>query len=147
MIENFVSEILSGNLTRLKAEKIAKQNGLTDIVKVKELVEYACLLAYRSITSNQNLNFQQKFDEIKKIYQTQPNLSVRSTRSMELAQYSTAAPIAFLAGAYVAAKLPPDFRILEPSAGNGMMSIFWGHNTQNIWVNEIDPNRIENLRK
>jgi len=72
------------------------------------------------------------------------NLSHRTSQSMLLQQYSTPAPVAYLAGLYVRSQ-NRYAHYFEPSAGNGLLTIALP--MQNTIVNEIDDIRLQNLRK
>jgi len=146
-LEEIKELIATGNLTRLQAEKIAKKHQITDVMLVRETMELAVVDIAREIANNSSLSLREKFDKIVKLYNSQPNLSVRSSVTSKLQQFSTPAPITFLAGSFIlqAFKNNPDYKILEPSAGNGMMTIAF--NPGNVWVNEIDNTRIDNLKK
>ena len=78
------------------------------------------------------------------MYNNQPNLTHRTSESVGLQQYSTPVPIAFNAGMYVADGVG-NGDVLEPTAGNGMLVISF--NTGQVYVNEIDPIRNQNLRQ
>ncbi|MCK5467506.1 MAG: strawberry notch family protein, partial [Cyclobacteriaceae bacterium] len=69
------------------------------------------------------------------------NLSHRTSQSMLLQQYSTPAPIGFLAGIFCDPK--PGKFLFEPSAGNGLLTIAW--KPEQCYVNEIDSVRRANL--
>ena len=82
------------------------------------------------------------FDRIVKLYEMQPTLGARSTGRIAKQQYSTPLPMAYAAGMFAY-----DERMehgLEPTAGNGMLTI--AVPARKVHVNEIDEQRLENLR-
>jgi tRNA1(Val) A37 N6-methylase TrmN6 len=76
------------------------------------------------------------------MYRSQVNLSHRTSQSVMLQQYSTPAPIAFLAGSFVKSNRY-DAAYFEPSAGNGLLTIALPY--EGLTVNEIDEFRSKNL--
>ena len=73
-----------------------------------------------------------------------PTHTVRSEEQIELQQFSTPAPIAYLAA--VAARIGPSDLVLEPSAGTGLLAAFARRAGAGLVLNEIDPARAEMLR-
>jgi predicted RNA methylase len=69
------------------------------------------------------------------------NLSHRTSQSILLQQYSTPAPIAFLAGIFC--NVDQNISVFEPSAGNRLLTIT--ANPSRVIVNEIDDLRRSNL--
>jgi len=151
-----VKSLLNGeSLTRVKLEGIAtKQYGIADKTVIKELTELAIVNAARSI-SNSKKTIPDKFEEIVSLYSRQANISFRTSQSMLLQQYSTPAPIGYLAGLYCykekvsqikdfgSVELKPIGTLFEPSAGNGLLTIAWP--PEKVIVNELDPIRRANL--
>jgi P-loop containing NTP hydrolase pore-1/C-terminal domain on Strawberry notch homologue len=121
-------------------EHIAGSYGITDKTQIKEYTEYAIVLKARFI-AQQNLSVEQRYWQIVDLYHSQVNLSHRTSQSILLQQYSTPAPIAFLAGIFVNAD--HDISLFEPSAGNGLLTIT--ANPGDVIVNEIDEVRRSNL--
>lgn len=76
----------------------------------------------RGIASSASTNDAKKFELIKKLYENQPSLNQRDSERVMKQQYSTPAPYAFLADMYVKAGMEVK-SALEPSAGNGMLTI------------------------
>jgi len=144
---NFVTQIqtllVNGTLTRQQADAIAKSEGITDKTVQKELTELAIVLTAREIAL-QPLPLQARFSQIVALYKGQVNLAHRTSQSIMLQQYSTPAPIAFMAGEYVKHELSENYQILEPSAGNGLLTIVFP--SKNVLVNEIDELRNQNLQ-
>lgn len=82
------------------------------------------------------------FKSLVDLYQRQPNLSSRTSTSIEQQAYSTPAPIAFLASRL--AGINENSTVYEPSAGNGMLLM--EATPQNVTANELNPERAERLR-
>jgi predicted RNA methylase len=72
-----------------------------------------------------------------------PTHTVRSEEQIELQQFSTPAPIAYLAA--VAARIAPTDLVLEPSAGTGLLAAFARRAGARLVLNELDPARAEML--
>ncbi|MEG8055114.1 hypothetical protein QP185_21105 [Sphingomonas aerolata] len=72
-----------------------------------------------------------------------PTHTVRSEEQIELQQFSTPAPIAYLAA--LAARIAPTDLVLEPSAGTGLLAAFASRAGARLVLNEIDPARAEML--
>lgn len=123
-------------------EKIAASYGIVDKTEVKEYTELAIVNKARSIART-NQTVEAKYWHIVELYQSQVNLSHRTSQSILLQQYSTPAPIAFLAGIFVNADQV--ISVFEPSAGNGLLTI--AAHPSNVVVNEIDALRRSNLKE
>ncbi|MGB3464291.1 MAG: JAB domain-containing protein, partial [Cyclobacteriaceae bacterium] len=129
-------------LPKSAIEKMAASFGITDKTVVKELTELAIVQQAREIARNQGTT-EEKYRDIVNLYQSQVNLSHRTSLSIMLQQYSTPAPIALLAGIYTKAHL--NKYVFEPSAGNGLLTI--AANPRYVVVNEVDDVRRANLEK
>jgi hypothetical protein len=118
---------------------------------VKELAETAIVMSSRKITLDPTLSPSEKYEKLVAAYANQVNLSLRTSTSILLQQYSTPAPLGYLMGLYIGAEKPFDkasnsFRFFyEPSAGNGMLTI--AGEPKRFYVNEIDDIRFSNLNK
>jgi hypothetical protein len=133
-------------------ERLAKGYGIANKNLVKEFTELAIVLNAREIAHNSSLTTYEKYLDIVALYQSQVNLSLRTSTSVLMQQYSTPAPISFMASSYVlnvgSARLQHGQSrqqplYLEPSAGNGLLTIaFPYHQT---YVNELDDVRLSNL--
>jgi len=156
-------------------ESIAKGFGITNKNLVKEFTELAIVLNAREITQENALTTYEKYLDIVALYQSQVNLSMRTSMSVLMQQYSTPAPISFLASNYVLkqdslsgykafknivkggskdkivgnAHLHPSYTrtplYLEPSAGNGLLTIALPYSQ--TYVNELDDVRFSNLKE
>ena len=124
-------------------EKLARSFGITDKTEVKELIELAIVFNARGIATAKGGDIKAKFDQLVDLYRHQVNLSHRTSMSVMLQQYSTPAPIAYLAGLFV--KADQGVSVFEPSAGNGLLTI--AAPPENVVVNEIGDLRRANLEK
>lgn len=141
-VDFVVQSLRSGeSLSRSKLENIAeKQYRISDKTIIKELTELAIVKVARSIALGSG-ETKEKFDKIVNLYERQANLSFRTSQSILFQQYSTPAPIGYLMGVY---NEPEEGKmLLEPSAGNGLLTIAWPPNQ--VWVNELDEVRYKNL--
>lgn len=128
-------------------EKTAKNYGITDNRAVKELVEFALVCNSRATAQNSLFTIPEKYGKLTYAYLQQVNLSLRTSTSILLQQYSTPIPIAYLMGIYCQV----DKRFVgnrvkyffEPSAGNGILTV--AAKPQDFYVNEIDDLRRSNL--
>lgn len=130
----------SANHNKRSIEKIAASYQITDKTQVKEFTELAIVLKARTFAHLEE-SIADRYFRIVGLYKQQVNLSHRTSQSVLLQQYSTPAPISFLAGIFVNAD--QDISIFEPSAGNGLLTI--AANPNNVVVNEIDSLRRSNL--
>lgn len=131
----------------IELRKIAERVGLKDIkdTELQELAETAIVKRARGIASSESTNDAVKFERIKTLYENQPSLNQRDSERVMKQQYSTPAPYAFLADMYVKGNGKVIESALEPSAGNGMLTI--GLPMDKVHVNDIDAQRLANLRR
>lgn len=131
----------------LELRKMADECGLKDVkdTDLQELAETAIVQRARGIASSESTNDAEKFKRIKKLYENQPSLNQRDSERVMKQQYSTPVPYAFLADMYVKGKGKVIESALEPSAGNGMLTI--GLPKDAVHVNDIDAQRLANLRR
>ncbi len=127
--------------------KIAESSGLKGVkdTDLQELAETAIVEKARAIATSAATSTKEKFDRIKKLYERQPSLNQRDSERVIKQQYSTPAPYAFLASMYVKGDGKEIKSALEPSAGNGMLTI--GLPKEVVHVNDIDAQRLANLRR
>lgn len=85
----------------------------------------------------------QGYDTIVDMYNMQPLLNARDSTRSERQQYSTPTPFGYVMGQFVKDGKTVE-SVLEPSAGNGALTIVFPANT--VHVNDIDERRLENLR-
>lgn len=131
----------------VELRKIAERVGLNDIkdTDLQELAETAIVKRARGIASSESTNDSNKFELIKKLYENQPSLNQRDSERVMKGQFSTPAPYAFVADMYVKGNGKVIESVLEPSAGNGMLTI--GFPMDKVHVNDIDAQRLANLRR
>ena len=130
---------------KLSVEKLAASFGITDKTEVKELTELAIVQRAREL-AHSNGTIRERFDRIVELYHSQVNLSHRTSQSILLQQYSTPAPIGYMAGVFCEIE-KLQFKggfAFEPSAGNGLLTI--AAKPERVYVNEIDNFRNRNLR-
>jgi C-terminal domain on Strawberry notch homologue/P-loop containing NTP hydrolase pore-1 len=146
----FVQKLETALLQKIKynktsIEKLAASFGIVDKTLVKELTELAIVKRAR-LLAHENISVKERFDNIVELYHSQVNLSHRTSQSILLQQYSTPAPIGYLAGVFCELdKLQTNGGYaFEPSAGNGLLTI--AANPERVYVNEIDKVRNANLK-
>ena len=83
------------------------------------------------------------FEGLVKLYESQPNLNVRTSTSIENQAYSTPAPLAYVADKL--AGIDKSTTVYEPTAGNGMLLI--AADPKNVTANELNADRIAGLRE
>ena len=127
--------------------KIAENCGLEGVkdTDLQELVETAVVGMARRYATSKAMSDDVKFAKIKLLYNRQPSLNQRDSERVMKQQYSTPAPYAFLADMYVKGNGKVIESALEPSAGNGMLTI--GLPMDKVHVNDIDAQRLANLRR
>ena len=131
----------------VELRKMAERLGLKDIkdTDLQELAETAIVQRARSIAASEATDNAGKFKRIVNLYENQPSLNQRDSERVMKQQYSTPAPYAFLADMYVKGNGKVIESALEPSAGNGMLTI--GLPMDKVHVNDIDAQRLANLRR
>lgn len=139
-------------LTMTDVKKMAsKYPALKEIsdTDLQELVELAMTQLTRSeaIVNIDGTAEQQRsaYDHIVNLYQIQPSLTARDSERLIKQQYSTPTPFGFVMGQFVRAGGKEVGSMLEPSAGNGALTITVHPSV--IHVNDIDDARLANLRK
>ena len=127
--------------------QLAKELGLEGVkdTDLQELAETAVVSRARDIASSKAMSEERKFAEMKKLYENQPTFSQRDSERVAKQQYSTPAPYAYLANMYVKGNGKEINSALEPSAGNGMLTI--GLPIDKVHVNDIDEVRVLNLNR
>lgn len=125
---------------------LAKDAGLSLIsdTDLQELIEAEVVDYAREIANDNALFDKQRFDYIVRLYNAQPSLNARDNDRINLQQYSTPAPMAFLMGKFLKKGKKVESG-LEPSAGNGMLTI--NLPKEAMHVNDIDEMRLSNLAK
>ncbi|MBI5371303.1 MAG: strawberry notch C-terminal domain-containing protein [Sphingobacteriales bacterium] len=130
---------------KISLEKLAASFGITDKNEVKELTELAIVNRARLLAHSEG-TVKERFQRIVELYYAQVNLSHRTSQSILLQQYSTPAPIGYLAGVFCEIdKLQFNGGFaFEPSAGNGLLTI--AAKPERVYVNELDSFRNHNLK-
>ena len=146
-IRGLVQNMHTGTkLNKTALEKFAKDYGIEDVKRIKELAEYAVLKRAQEIVDTYDLSFEETYNELVSLYEEkQPSLTARTSSSIMKQQYSTPVPVAFAMGKYV--NLDEGVAGLEPSAGNGLLTVASGTKQSNIIANEIDTDRLDMLRE
>jgi hypothetical protein len=139
-IENAIKK--GDKINKRQVEKIALYSNILNKNYIKELAELTIVKIAREIAQLKNIPLREKYDRIVEVYYNQVNLSHRTSRSMMLQQYSTPAPISFLASNYIYKHRTGLY--FEPSAGNGLLTIAIPYNQ--VEVNEVDDIRLSNLK-
>ena len=131
----------------VELRKMAEECGLKDSKEtdLQELAEAAIVMRARGIASSESTNNAKKFELIKRLYENQPSLNQRDSERVVKGQFSTPAPYAFVADMYVKGNGKVINSALEPSAGNGMLTI--GLPKDKVHVNDIDDARLLNLNR
>lgn len=139
-------------LTMTDVKKMAsKYDTLEDIsdTDLQELVELAMTQLTRSeaLINIDGTAEQQRsaYDHIVNLYRIQPSLNARDSERLIKQQYSTPTPFGYVMGQFVRAGGKPVGSMLEPSAGNGALTITVHPSL--VHVNDIDDARLANLRK
>ena len=142
--EVFINDIKINEIHKIhKIIAFAKECGVAaDETQIKELYEVAVMRALKKRLTN---DVQQNYQIACEIYEKQVNFAHRTSNSILLQQYSTPLPLSYLAGAYVAHNQRKKAVYLEPSAGNGLLTVALP--SEFTVVNEIDKNRRKNLEK
>lgn len=149
LIVNFVARTLKHESRELKfseVEKYATNYALiTDQQVIKEATERGILLAARAELGGLHYDIYRAFQRLVEIYQRQPFLNKRTSRTYISQQYSTPIPLAFLANLYAGTPFLNARRhwALEPYAGNGLLTL--GAERGLFVVNEIDSTRFGSL--
>jgi predicted RNA methylase len=138
------------NMTDIKkmASKYPALKGISD-TDLQELVELAMTQLTRSealVNIDGTAEAQRAaYDYIVNLYQIQPSLNARDSERLIKQQYSTPTPFGYVMGQFVRAGGKTVGSMLEPSAGNGALTITVHPSV--IHVNDIDDARLANLRK
>lgn len=130
--------------SKTTTESLAKTYGIANKNLVKEFTELAIVMNARGIAHDFSLTTYEKYQEIVALYHSQVNLSMRTSMSVLMQQYSTPAPISFLASSYLLNGKDSSL-YLEPSAGNGLLTIALPYSQ--TYVNELDDIRLSNLKE
>lgn len=114
----------------------------TRMKQAQEIMEAAIAQVAREIVAKKE-GVRTTFDVLQRLYESQPNLNIRTSTSIENQAYSTPAPLAFLASQL--AGISKTDTVLEPTAGTGLLLIEAAPGK--AVVNELEPFRAELLRE
>lgn len=117
--------------------------GRSDIL-LQELVEDGLVGAAREVVNKYGSESKDSYDLICKLYDMQPTIAARSSNRIKMQQYSTPLPMAWNA-AHFAMSGKQGGKVLEPTAGNGMLVFAVPANQ--VHANELDETRVNNLRE
>jgi hypothetical protein len=121
-------------------KKMAESDGIT-IKQMQEKVEAETVsIADEIVKAGKSPD--DTFAKLRSLYDKQPNLSARTSTSIENQAYSTPAPLAFLASHMIDAKKAKS--VYEATGGNGMLLI--GLEKERVKVNELDHSRALTLK-
>lgn len=130
-------------LKRLVSEFDGKAPDQVRMKDAQEALEAAIVRTSRTILrENADLSARETFDELRRLYDIQPLLNVRTSTSIANQAYSTPAPLAFLGSELAAIRRGKD--VLEPTAGTGMLLM--GATPSRATVNELNDTRAALLR-
>jgi hypothetical protein len=128
---------------RKHAEKVTRapiQPG-TEMAKIAdEAIELGVVMRARDIVDEGRRDGSSEkaiYDQLVKLYEMQPNLSVRTSTSMRDQAYSTPVPLAYIASRL--AGITPQTTVYEPTAGNGALLIEAA--PAKSVTNELNPDR------
>ena len=110
--------------------------------EVQEQLEAAIVMASRAVVAG-NEGDASTFAALLRMYESQPNLNVRTSTSIANQAYSTPAPLAYLASRL--AGIEQGTRVLEPTAGIGMLVM--AADPANAVVNELNDLRVSLLKE
>ena len=150
---HITERVNTGNpLTMREVKKMAQEYSelaeLSD-TDLQELVELSITKLARTVARKgiDGTSVEQKaaYDKIVSYYNAQPSLNARDSERLIKQQYSTPTPFGYVMGQFVQAGGKKVDSMLEPSAGNGALTITV--NPSVVQVNDIDDARLANLRR
>ena len=109
--------------------------------QAQEELETAIAMSARDIVAK-GQNDKATFDELLRLYESQPSLNIRTSTSVANQAYSTPAPLAFIASRL--AGITRNTVAHEPTGGTGMLLI--GADPKKALVNELNDLRISALK-
>lgn len=150
--EAFLTEFRAGRAFRniiaarqVAAEAIGRKVEDTDYLMVEEAIELAVVKRAREIAAQRDENGERDavmvFSELMDLYNAQPILGEKTPDKMRYQAYSTPAPLAYLASRL--AGIGPETRVVEPTAGNGMLVMEAA--PANVQANELQASRAAQL--
>lgn len=134
--------------TIVEARKFMRDAGWTpdptrgpESKQIEEAIERGLVEVAREIATMHGLRASEIFGRLVVLYEGQPRLGARTSKSVAEQAYSTPAPLAFVASRL--AGITKESYVLEPAAGNGMLLI--EANRDRTLANEIDETRRDAL--
>jgi len=124
---------------QILGEQVAPGTSSTKLVE--ECLEAGLVRAAKEILKGASTP-KDGFDLLVDLYQRQPNLSTRSSSSVQQQAYSTPLPIAYLAATL--AGVSPEKTVYEPTAGHGALIL--NSAPAKAIVNELNAERATDLR-
>jgi predicted RNA methylase len=134
-----------GKLSRLEASKIVGLDPRKPEQKkaFDEAVELGVVAAARRIAQEIHPDDESAaFKRLLRLYDDQPALNSRTSTSIQNQDYSTPAPLAYVAARL--ADIGPSNDVLEPTAGNGMLLMT--AEPKHVVANEIEKTRFGGLK-
>ena len=127
-------------------KRLAKERGFENLsdTDLQEIIESEVVSFAREISNKEGWSEEDKYKKIVKLYEGQPSLNARDNDRINLQQYSTPVPMAYLMGLFVNPNKTAKSG-LEPSAGNGMLTV--NLPKEIMHVNDIDEMRLSNLQR
>ena len=122
-------------------EAIGRSVEVAEHTMVEEAIELAVVKRAREIVAA-GTDPEAIYADLMSLYDSQPILGERVPDKIRFQAYSTPAPLAYLASRL--AGIGPKTRVVEPTAGNGMLLI--GANPDLVQANELQPHRSDQLR-
>ena len=132
---------------RKHAEKVTRapiQPGTEMAKMADEAIELGVVMRARDIVDEGRRDGSSEkaiYDQLVRLYEMQPNLSVRTSTSMRDQAYSTPVPLAYIASRL--AGITPQTTVYEPTAGNGALLIEAA--PMKTVANEKNPDRFRAL--
>lgn len=128
--------------------RITTEAGVEDLNWAYEIVELSWVEWYRHMITrakDAGKSIEEIMKEVWRFYETQqPTFTAMDSTKRIYQQYSTAAIISLLGGWFVDnGKAYKNMTVFEPSAGNGLLTIWFKREA--CWVNELDKTRNGNL--
>lgn len=152
LVDYFYADIKTGSIptTNLVLKhRAAKYYGVpigqidnAQLKTIQESFEAAMARYARDVVQANRDGTASTYEQLVRIYQSQPNLNIRTSTSVENQAYSTPAPLAFIASKM--AGIDENSTVYEPTAGNGMLLI--AANPKNTTANELEDTRFQNLQ-
>lgn len=130
----------NAELRRILTELDGKAPDGARMKQGQEALEVAIVARARELVAK-STDDRETFDALTALYNSQPNLNVRTSTSIQNQAYSTPAPLAFLASRL--AGIDYTSKVYEPTAGNGMLLI--GAAPANVSANELNEARHDAL--